>query len=127
VLAAIVAVGGLVVAAATFMAGFWVASLTRKDVTVSGRDLSLTAYANVIQGGILDLKRNFAHRPEIFHRQMERNSRMKDLIPDYMRDDMPAFLACRSIGVIEAADDNASEYSSLDLPSPWNHGILEGS
>jgi hypothetical protein len=93
VLAAIIAVGGLVVAIATFTVGFWVASLNRNDVTVSGRDLSLTAYANAIQGGILDLKKNFADRPEIFYAQMERNQEMRSLIPDYMRDDIPAFLA----------------------------------
>jgi hypothetical protein len=84
----VIAVAGVIVAIAAFAISAWVAVTAR-------RDLTLTAYSNAIQGGILDLKRTFAEHPEIFHRQMEMNPAIRDLIPDYMRGEknIPTFLA----------------------------------
>jgi hypothetical protein len=84
----VIAVAGIVIAVAAFGISAWVAVMAR-------RDLTLTAYANAIQGGILDLKRTFADRPDIFNEQMEMNPSIRDLIPEYMQGEkgIPKFLA----------------------------------
>ncbi len=84
--ATVIAVTGIVVAIAAFVTSIWVAVTAR-------RDLTLTAYANAIQGGILDLKRIFAEHPDIFYEQMAMNPIIGSMIPDYMREDIPTFLA----------------------------------
>jgi hypothetical protein len=84
----VIAIAGVIVAIAAFAISVWVAVMAR-------RDLTLTAYANAIQGGILDLKRGFADHPEIFYEQMEMNPAIRDLIPPYMqgKENIPKFLA----------------------------------
>lgn len=84
--ATVIAVAGIVIAVAAFVVSAWVAITAR-------RDLTLTAYSNAIQGGILDLKRIFVEHPDIFYTQMDMNSTIGKLIPDYMREDIPTFLA----------------------------------
>jgi hypothetical protein len=85
-LSTIAALAGVVIAVGALIISVRVA-------TVSQKDLTLTAYANAIQGGILDLKRIFSEQPHIFEKQMELNSDIPEHIPDYMRNDIPTFLA----------------------------------
>jgi len=56
----------------------------KEQVRAAERDLTLTAYNNAIQEGILDLKHSFAERPEIFEKQVELNPEMRQYIPAYM-------------------------------------------
>lgn len=84
----VIALFGVIVAIAAFTISAWLALMAR-------RDLTLTAYANAIQGGILDLKRTFAEHPDIFYEQMEMNPAIRQLIPEYMQgeENIPKFLA----------------------------------
>jgi hypothetical protein len=84
--ATLIAIAGIAISIAAFAVSAWVALTAR-------RDLTLTAYSNAIQGGILDLKRIFAEHPETFYAQMDMNPVLGSLIPEYMREDIPAFLA----------------------------------
>jgi hypothetical protein len=81
-----IAIVSVVVAILAFIISALVAITAR-------RDLTLTAYSNAIQGGILDLKRIFAEHPSIFRAQMEENPLIGELIPEHMREDIPTFLA----------------------------------
>jgi len=92
-LTTIVAVSGLGVAIVAIGISVWVALVSKRDMIVNASSLTLSAYSAAIQGGILNLKGAFTDRPEIFTQQVQLNPDIEQLIPDYMRSDIPAFLA----------------------------------
>lgn len=56
------------------------------------KDLTLAAYSSAVRG-ILEIKEIFAQDHRIFETQMKREPSIQERIPDYMRNDVPAFLA----------------------------------
>ncbi len=82
----ITAIVGLALAIMAIGISIWVALVAKNNLT-------LAAYSAAIQGGILNLKSTFAEDPEIFERQIGRNSDIAGLIPEYMIKEIPEFLA----------------------------------
>jgi len=62
----------------------------KEQILAAEKSLGLTAYANAIQGGILDLKRTFFESHDIFAEQMKLNPDMQKYIPTDM--DIRTFL-----------------------------------
>src|SRR5262249_19876035 len=59
---------------------------------VAKKDLTLTAYNHALQG-IIGLKEMFAEdEDKTFEKQLDRNPAVRNFIPSYMQNDIPAFL-----------------------------------
>ena len=63
---------------------YWAGKVASSQKRVAERDLTLTAYANALQDGILGLKGTFAEHPEIFEKQVQLNPEIQKYIPSYM-------------------------------------------
>jgi hypothetical protein len=51
--------------------GFWAGRAAFGQKRLAEKDLTLTAYANALQDGILGLKGTFAQHPEVFEKQVD--------------------------------------------------------
>jgi hypothetical protein len=64
--------------------GFWAGRAAFGQKRLAEKDLTLTAYANALQDGILGLKGTFAQHPEVFEKQVDLNPALRKFIPPYM-------------------------------------------